>query len=40
MIPIIFVTLPTIVGAAMIVGLADTDQKWALLVASWLIGPQ
>jgi len=38
MIPIIFVTTPTIIGAAMFVGLAGTGQKWALLVASWLIG--
>jgi len=38
MFPIVLVTIPTIVGAGMLVGLAGSDQKWALLVASWLIG--
>lgn len=38
MLPIIFVSLPTIVGAAMLVGLDGSSQKGALLFASWLIG--
>lgn len=38
MLPIVFVTVPTIVGAAMLVGLGGSSQKGALLFASWLIG--
>ena len=38
MIPIIFVSIPTIIGAAMLVGLQNSSEKGALLFASWLIG--
>jgi len=38
MIPIIFVSIPTIVGAAMLVGLQGSSEKGALLFASWIIG--
>jgi len=38
MLPIIFAIIPTIVGSAMLVGLAHSGEKGALLFASWIIG--
>jgi ACS family allantoate permease-like MFS transporter len=38
MLPIIFAIVPTIAGAAMMVGLHGPKEKGALLFASWLIG--
>lgn len=38
MLPIIFAIVPTIVGAAMLIGLNHTAQKGVLLFASYLIG--
>ncbi|OCH93601.1 MFS general substrate transporter [Obba rivulosa] len=38
MTPIVLGLIPTIVGAGMLVGLNGTDQKGALLFATWIIG--
>ena len=35
MIPIVFCLIPTIVGAAMLIGLNDSGNKGALLFGKW-----